>query len=90
MHKQLFIPGPTEVAPEVLQEMTKPLIGHRTKECSDLQKSISEKVQKLFYTQNTIILSTSSGSGLMESAIRSCTAKKALCTAIGSVGIRWQ
>ena len=55
MHKQLFIPGPTEVAPEVLQEMTKPLIGHRTKECSDLQKSISEKVQKLFYTENTII-----------------------------------
>ena len=89
MHKQLFIPGPTEVAPEVLQEMTKPLIGHRTKECSDLQKSISEKVQKLFYTENTIILSTSSGSGLMESAIRSCTAKKALCTAIGSFGKRW-
>lgn len=89
MHKQLFIPGPTEVAPEVLQAMTKPLIGHRTKECSALQKRISEKVQKLFYTQNTIILSTSSGSGLMESAIRSCTAQKALCTAIGSFGKRW-
>lgn len=89
MHQQLFIPGPTEVAPEVLEQMTKPLIGHRTKACSDLQRSISEKVQKLFYTENVVVLSTSSGSGLMESAIRSCTAKKALCCAMGSFGQRW-
>lgn len=89
MHKQLFIPGPTEVSHDVLMAMTKPLIGHRTKECSELQKSISQKVQKLFYTDNVVVLSTSSGSGLMEAAIRSCTAKKALCTAIGSFGKRW-
>ena len=89
MHKKLFIPGPTEVSPEVLMEMTRPLIGHRTIDCSELQKSISEKAKQLFYTENTIVLSTSSGSGLMEASIRSCTAKKALCTAIGSFGKRW-
>lgn len=88
-HKQLFIPGPTEVAPEVLDEMAKPLIGHRTKEISALQKSITEKAQKLFYTENIVLLSTSSGSGLMEAAIRSCTAKKALCCSMGDFGTRW-
>lgn len=88
-HKQLFIPGPTEVAPEVLDEMARPLIGHRTKEISELQKAISEKVQQVFYTNNTIILSTSSGSGLMEAAVRSCTAKRALCCSMGDFGTRW-
>lgn len=88
-HKQLFIPGPTEVAPDVLDEMAKPLIGHRTKEISALQKGITEKAQQVFYTENIVLLSTSSGSGLMEAAIRSCTAKKALCCSMGDFGTRW-
>lgn len=88
-HKQLFIPGPTEVAPEVLAEMARPLIGHRTKEISALQKAITEKLQQLFYTENLVLLSTSSGSGLMEAAVRSCTAKRALCTSMGDFGKRW-
>lgn len=87
--KQLFIPGPTEVAPEVLAEMARPLIGHRTKEITVLQKSITEKLQKLFFTENLVLLSTSSGSGLMEASIRSCTAKGALCCAMGDFGKRW-
>lgn len=88
-HTQLFIPGPTEVAPDILAEMAKPLIGHRTKEISALQKGITEKAQKLFYTENIVLLSTSSGSGLMEGAVRSCTAKKALCCSMGDFGTRW-
>lgn len=88
-HLQLFIPGPTEVAPEVLAEMARPLIGHRTKEMSALQKDITEKMQKVFYTENLVILSTSSGSGLMEAAVRSCTAKRALCCSMGDFGTRW-
>ncbi|MFM9413379.1 pyridoxal-phosphate-dependent aminotransferase family protein [Peptococcus simiae] len=88
-HKQLFIPGPTEVLPDVLEAMAQPLIGHRTKEISALQQSITEKLQQLFYTKNLVLLSTSSGSGLMEASVRSCTAKKALCCAMGDFGKRW-
>ncbi|MBS5595137.1 MAG: alanine--glyoxylate aminotransferase family protein [Clostridiales bacterium] len=88
-HKQLFIPGPTEVLPDVLDEMARPLIGHRTKEISALQKAITEKLQKVFYTENLVLLSTSSGSGLMEASVRSCTAKRALCCAMGDFGKRW-
>ncbi len=89
MHKKLFIPGPVEVLPEVLAKMATPMIGHRSQEASALQKSISEKLQKLMFTENTIILSTSSGTGLMEAAIRSCTRKKAAVFSVGSFGDRW-
>ncbi|MBO4473303.1 MAG: alanine--glyoxylate aminotransferase family protein, partial [Clostridiales bacterium] len=68
-HKKLFIPGPTEVRSEVLEKMATPMIGHRTKDASALQQGISEKLQKVMGTKNTIILSTSSGSGLMEGAV---------------------
>jgi aspartate aminotransferase-like enzyme len=89
MHKKLFIPGPVDVLPEVLEKMATPQIGHRTKEASDLQRGISEKLQKVFYTENQIILSTSSGSGLMEGAIRSFTRKRAAVFSVGAFGDRW-
>jgi aspartate aminotransferase-like enzyme len=89
MYEKLFIPGPTDVAPDVLEKMATPMIGHRTPEATELQKSISEKLQKLMYTDNTILLSTSSGTGLMEGAIRSCTRKRAAVFSVGAFGDRW-
>lgn len=89
MHKKLFIPGPVEVRDDVLAKMATPQIGHRTKEASALQRSISDKLRKLMYTENEILLSTSSGSGLMEGAVRSCTRKKAAVFSVGAFGDRW-
>lgn len=89
MFKQLFIPGPVNVLPEVLEKMSTPMIGHRGKDCSALQAGISEKMQRVFQTENTIVLSTSSGSGLMESAIRCCSTKKAAVFSVGAFGDRW-
>ena len=89
VHKKLFIPGPVEVKPEVLAKMATPMIGHRSQDASQLQRNISEKIQQLFYTQEAILLSTSSGSGLMEGAVRSCTAKRAAIFSAGAFGKRW-
>lgn len=89
MHKKLFIPGPVEVRSDVLEKMATPMIGHRTNEISQLQRGISDKLKELFYTQNQMMLSTSSGSGFMEGAIRSCTAKKAAVFSVGAFGKRW-
>lgn len=89
MHKKLFIPGPVEVREDVLQKMATPMIGHRSKAASNLQRGIAEKCQKLFYTNDTILLSTTSGSGLMEGAIRSCTNKRAAVFSVGAFGDRW-
>lgn len=89
MHKKLFIPGPIEVRQDVLDKMATPMIGHRGKEASQLQRRISDKLRKVFYTKEEILLSTSSGSGLMEGAIRSCTARKAAVFSAGAFGERW-
>lgn len=89
MSKKLFIPGPIHVSEDVLEKMSTQMIGHRSKSVSLLQESISKKLQKLLYTESTILLSTSSGSGLMEGAIRSCTLKRAAVFSSGSFGDRW-
>lgn len=89
MHKKLFIPGPVDVRPDVLEKMATPMMGHRTKDASALQRRISDKLRTLFYTNEEILLSTSSGSGLMEGAVRSCTLKRAAVFAVGAFGKRW-
>ncbi|NLJ98864.1 MAG: alanine--glyoxylate aminotransferase family protein [Tissierellia bacterium] len=89
MKKSLFIPGPIDVSEDVLEQMSKPMIGHRSKDASTLQRNISEKLQKLFHTEEQILLSTSSGSGLMEGSIRSCTRKRAAVFSSGAFGDRW-
>lgn len=89
MHKKLFIPGPIDVLPELLDEMAKPIIGHRSKEASNMQGEICKKIQQLMYTKNQILLSTSSGTGLMEGAVRSFTKKRCAVFSIGAFGDRW-
>jgi predicted phosphoserine aminotransferase len=89
MRKRLFIPGPVDVREEVLRAMSTQMIAHRSKDASALQKSMHDKVQKIFHTNNRIIFSTSSGSGLMEGSIRCCTAKRAAVFSVGSFGDRW-
>jgi len=89
MHKKLFVPGPVEVREDVLSKMSSPMIGHRSKDASNLQKGITNKLKKLFYTENEILLSTSSGTGLMEAAVRCCTKERAAMFSIGSFGDRW-
>lgn len=89
MGKKLFIPGPIDVRKEVLEKMSTPMIGHRGGDASTLQKSISEKLKNLFYTDSTILLSTSSGTGLMEGSIRCSTLKKAAIFSSGAFGDRW-
>jgi len=89
MYKKLFCPGPTNVLKDVLQKMATPLISHRTKEASALQRNIGNKLKKLMYTKNEIILSTSSACGLMEGAVRSCTQKRAAVFSCGVFGNQW-
>ncbi len=89
MSLQLFIPGPVNVEPDVLERMATEQIPHRSEIATELQKRISKNLQKLMYTNDTIILSTSSGSGIMEMAIKSCTKKRAAVFSVGAFGDRW-
>ncbi len=88
-HKKLFIPGPTEVRPEILLAMATPQIGHRMPEIGELQWRCIEKLQKLLYTKATIFLMASSSSGAMEAAVRNCTSKKCINFVNGAFAKRW-
>ena len=86
---RLFLPGPTEVHPEVLQAQTKGLIGHRGPEISELLQSIQPRLQRVFQTAHRVFVSTSSATGLFEAAARSCIRKHALCCVNGAFSRRW-
>jgi len=88
-HKKLFIPGPTEVLPDILDAMAMPMIGHRSKDYAALQGELTPKIQKCLYTENEIILSTSSSTGLMEAAVRNLSNKKILACMCGAFSDRW-
>lgn len=89
MSIKLFIPGPVDVGADVLEKLSTTQIAHRSKTATELQENIAKKLQMLMNTENLIILSTSSGSGIMEMAIRSCTKKRAAVFSVGAFGDRW-
>lgn len=86
---KLLTPGPVEVRPEILKEMSREMITHRSPEYYELHKDAVEKLGKLFCTGGEIILSTSSGTGLMEGAVRNCVKEKCLNIVCGAFGERW-
>ncbi|MBN1267251.1 MAG: alanine--glyoxylate aminotransferase family protein [Anaerolineales bacterium] len=89
MYKKLFIPGPTHVRNEILQAQAVPMIGHRAKEYSDLQASVTPKLQKMLYTDAHVYLFASSSTGVMEGSIRQASTKKILNTVCGAFSKRW-
>lgn len=89
-HEKLFLPGPTEIRQEVLDILATKTIGYRDTEFKELFAGLRGKTQKLFQTQNEIFLSTSSGTGLMEAAVRNCVDKKCLNLVNGHFGERWR
>jgi predicted phosphoserine aminotransferase len=89
-HVKLFIPGPTEVRPEILDAQTDWMIGHRMPECADLISRIRPKLGHVFMTEKRVLISASTGSGFMEAAIRNVTNKKVLNCVNGAFSKRWQ
>ena len=85
----LFIPGPTNVADEVLQAQTIPMIGHRSAEFEALYGSIQEKLQRLFYTNARVYLLAASGSAFQEAAIRNGVQKSVINFVNGAFSQRW-
>lgn len=86
---KLLIPGPVEVRDEILQVMSEQLIPHRSEEASRIQKSIEDKMKVIWNTKSDILCSSSSGTGLMEAAVKSCTLKRAAVFSIGGFGDKW-
>lgn len=90
-HVKLFIPGPIEVRPEVLQAQAKSMIGHRSADFESLFGRVQPKLRQLFYSSSRVYVSTSSGTGLWEAASRNAIRddKKALHLVNGAFSDRW-
>lgn len=89
MHEKLFTPGPTEVRTELLQELATAQIHHRTKEFSDLYDDIQKNLKKLLYTENPVLLFSSSSTGAMEAAVTNGVKKRCLNFVNGAFSERW-
>ena len=84
-----FVPGPTWVRPEILQEMTRPMIGHRSSEFRALFASIKSDLKELFGTRQSTFVMTCSGTGVMQAALENCVARRVLVTTCGAFSERW-
>jgi predicted phosphoserine aminotransferase len=86
---RMFVPGPVDVADEVLQAQTKPMLPHRSKEFEAIFRRASEKSRALFYTQYRVFIFAGSGTGLQEAAIRNFVGRDVLSCVNGAFADRW-
>jgi aspartate aminotransferase-like enzyme len=85
----MFVPGPVDVSPDVLQQQTKPMIPHRSKDFETMFQRSADKLRQIFYTQYRIFIMTNSGSGAQESAVRNLVKERVLNCVNGSFAKRW-
>ncbi len=88
-HIRLFIPGPVDVRPGILNAQAVPMIGHRSPEYANLQGRIIPKLRRVFGTAGRVFIVTSSGTGLQEAAVRNCVGHHCLSLVNGAFGQRW-
>jgi aspartate aminotransferase-like enzyme len=89
-HKRLWIPGPVEVHPEVLQACSVPMITHRGPEYRKMHSSVKAKLRTLLGTdEGHVYLYTSSSTGAMEGALRNLCGKRTLSCSCGNFSERW-
>lgn len=86
---RFFVPGPTEVRPEILEVMARPMIFHRTREMEELMARVTPRLGRVFGTRRPVHVVTGSGTSAMELAIRSGAGRKVLSIVHGDFGERF-
>jgi aspartate aminotransferase-like enzyme len=65
-----FVPGPTEVRPEILAQLTRPVIPHRGREFEAMFARIEAGLRDVLLTARPVYVGATSATGFMEMAIR--------------------
>ncbi|HEX7023722.1 MAG TPA: aminotransferase class V-fold PLP-dependent enzyme [Gemmatimonadales bacterium] len=81
-----FLPGPTDVRPEVLAALTQPMFSHRGPRMQALLAAAQPALQECFGTSQPVFVSTSSGTGLLEAAVRNGVRNRVLVAVGGYFG----
>jgi aspartate aminotransferase-like enzyme len=86
---KFFLPGPTEVRPDILATMSRPMISHRGSEIEAIMTRIDERLQTVFRTTEPVFTVTSSATGLMEGGVRNAVRSRLLCLINGAFSKRF-
>lgn len=91
LKKYLITPGPVSVPEQVLLDMARPMIHHRTPEFEEIFKEARNGLKKVFKTEQEPLILASSGTGAMESAVINTLNQgdKVLVINGGKFGERW-
>ena len=86
---RFFLPGPTEVLPEVLAAQDRPMMGHRGVGTEALLGGIDGPLKAVFRTAQPVLMAAASATGFMEAAIRNGVRTKVLCLVNGAFSKRF-
>src|SRR5271166_6659480 len=88
---RLMTPGPANVPEEVLLELARPVIYHRSDEAKQVIVEVTEGLKEVFQTRNDVLILTASGTGAMEAAVVNTVPPggKALVLNAGHFAARW-
>lgn len=86
---KFWLPGPTEVRPEVLEAMLAPMIGHRVPEMEEMMAHIQPRLRAVFQTERPVYVSASSATGFMEGAVRNGARRRVLSLVNGAFSERF-
>jgi aspartate aminotransferase-like enzyme len=86
---RFFVPGPTEVRPEILDAMRRPVIFHRNREMEELMRRSVARLSAMFGTRRPVHVISGSGTSAMELAIRNGSVRRVLAVINGDFGARF-
>jgi aspartate aminotransferase-like enzyme len=88
---RLMTPGPAPVPEDVLLELARPVIHHRSAEAKQVIVDVARDLKTVFQTKNDVLILTASGTGAMEAAAVNTipAGKKALVLNAGHFAARW-
>ncbi|MDH5508110.1 MAG: alanine--glyoxylate aminotransferase family protein [Anaerolineae bacterium] len=86
---RLFVPGPVDVAADVLAAQAQAMLPHRSAEFETIFRGAEAKMREVFMTKERVFITASSGTGLHEAAVRNFVGERMLSCVNGAFGKRW-
>ena len=86
---KFFLPGPTDVHPDVLAAQLRPMIGHRSGAMEQMLQKMAPQLQALARTSRTVLIGTASATGFMEMAVRNGVRRRAVSIVNGAFSQRF-
>jgi len=86
---RFFLPGLSEVHPEILGALAQPMIPHRGYEMVELLKRLDVGLSQLFRTERHVLIGTCFATAFLEMAVRCGVRRRALCLIGGAYGERF-